>query len=186
MTVDTTLPPGLRHRGQLLLSGRIRPRDAEPLALAYATRHILTHISWEPDAFHRSREEVALAELRASLGVWPWSHFGDAALQALVAGGGRPSGVCLRCRANMVARVYGLHRPGWDSATVYLLGNGCSVCRRIPVRPPPATADTLVRSMPRLSEIVASIPPGAPPRTWELLYDMIRRNDPMLSRSASE
>jgi hypothetical protein len=76
--IDDTLSPALRQRGQLLLSGRIRARDAEPLALAYAVRHIARHPNLEADAFRRSREDVALAEIRMGLGDWARIRFGEA------------------------------------------------------------------------------------------------------------
>jgi hypothetical protein len=143
--VTTTLPPGRALRGQLLLSGRLHPRDADPLELAYATRHILTHRNLAADAFRRSPVDVALAELRASLGDWPRAYFGTAALAALAVNT-RPD-ECVRCRANMIARVRRLAPPGFDAATNFLLGEGCERCRRKPsaqatqVRPSAATVD---------------------------------------------
>jgi hypothetical protein len=123
-----TLPPGCVERGQYLLSGRIHPRDAEPLTLAYATKHILTNRSLEADAFRRSREDQALGELRVALGRWPWLRFGEATLRALVAARGEE---CRRCRATMIARVGRLPVPPRDSATAWLLG-GCARCAPAP------------------------------------------------------
>ena len=124
------LPPGRIRRGRYLLAGKIKPEDAHPTELAYATRHVLTHQSLEADAFRRTREAVALAELRQTLGPAPWSHFGSAALSALVVAGG--TGECLRCRANLIARARGLSPPYRDEATNFLLGGeegGCVRCR---------------------------------------------------------
>jgi hypothetical protein len=118
-------------RGQFLLSGRIRPADAEPFTLAYATHHILTHPNLAADAWRRGRPDQALAELRASLGVWPWRRFGEATLRALAVG--RSEG-CRRCRATMLARVGKLPAPPRDAATEWLLGH----CERCAPRPPRA------------------------------------------------
>jgi hypothetical protein len=171
--VTTPLPPGRIRRGQLLLTGRLHPRDVHPTELAYAVRHILLHPSLEADAFHRSREDVALAELRVTLGDWPRSFFGTAALAALAAGP-RP-GECVRCRANMLARVRRLPPPGFDAATNFLLGEGCDRCRR---RTQPRTARP---SGARLTSSVAASP-GRPSlarlRAWvdrEVMNDRLLR-----------
>jgi hypothetical protein len=126
---DSTLPPGRVRRGQYLLTGKIPADSAHPLELAVATRHILTHPNLEADAWRRTREDQALAELRASLGAEPWVQFGIAALLA-VATGIRFGGECLRCRANLLARVHRLSLPDTDEATNHLLGGeGCARCR---------------------------------------------------------
>jgi hypothetical protein len=125
--VTTPLPPGRERRGQLLLTGKLDPRDAHPLELAFATQHILTHPSLDADAFRRSHEEVALAEVRASLHDLPRRMFGLATLKAVHAR--LPETECRRCRALMLARVYRLRPPGFDAATNYLIGPGCDRCR---------------------------------------------------------
>lgn len=124
-TLAAAPPPGCVHRGQLLLSGRIRPADAEPLTLAYATKHILTHRDLDRDPWHRDRTEQALAELRMSLGSWPWSRFGEATLRAITANLAERE--CRRCRARLIASVYGLAPPVKTPAIMYLLG-GCRRC----------------------------------------------------------
>ena len=134
--MTTRLPPGIDRRGAYLLTGRIDVRDAHPLELAYATRHITSHSNLDADAFRRSREDQALAELRASLGDWPRAYFGTATLAALAASIG--SEECVRCRANMIARVRRLPPPGFDAAANFLLGEGCDRCK-------PKTQSTRIR-----------------------------------------
>jgi hypothetical protein len=144
------LPPGCVTRGQFLLSGRIKPRDAEPLTLAYATQHILTHPNLEADAFRRSREEQALAELRASLGTWPWHRFGEAALRAVVLTRG---GECRRCRGDMISRVGRLAAPPSDPATSWLLGE-CERCA--PIQPLVARPGRTVAVPPERAAVTAA------------------------------
>jgi hypothetical protein len=127
VTTTTTLPPGRIRRGQLLLTGKLDPRDAHPLELAYATAHILRHPNLDADAFRRSHEDAALAELRASLGELPRLLFGQATLKAVHAR--LPATECRRCRALMLAKVYKLRPPGFDAATNFLIGEGCDLCR---------------------------------------------------------
>jgi hypothetical protein len=185
---DDQLPPGRLRRGQYLLTGRIKPADAHPLELAYATAHVLTHLNLDVDTFHRPRDEVALAELRTSFGDWPRARFGEAVLRALVATG---TDQCLRCRANAIATAYGLHRPGWDEATVYLIGRGCQRCRpRNATSPRAATAGGGARPSPpvrptrNLAAMVEAVPPGASARVYQLLLDLAFRDDPYLNRPA--
>jgi hypothetical protein len=149
--VNPTLPPARERRGQLILSGRLDPRDAHPLEIAFATRHILTHPNLDADAWRRSHEDQALAELRASLGNAPWVYFGLAALKAVHTR--LPETACRRCRANMLAKVYKLRPPGFDEATSYLLGPPCDLCR-------PRSAETRVGDAVRTSS-AATVP--APP-----------------------
>jgi hypothetical protein len=110
----------------MLLTGKLHPRNAAPVELAYATRHVLTHRNLDASVWHHSREEDALRELRASLGSWPEARFGRAALLAVAAA---PRGECRRCRAAMLSRAHGLVPPALDEATSYLLGPGCARCR---------------------------------------------------------
>jgi hypothetical protein len=151
-----TLPPARTRRGQLLLTGRLHPRDAHPLELAYAARHILTHAATDADAWRRPRGDAALAELRASLGDHPRILLGEAALRAVTAK--LPATECRRCRALMLACVYKLRPPGFDAATVYLIGNGCDKCR-------PKTQPTGTRAggASRLTSTGASSTPPARP-----------------------
>jgi hypothetical protein len=129
---DSDLPPGRVRRGQHLLNGRIDPREAHPLELAWATKHILTHRDLSADAFRRSAEDRALAELHATFGNLPRLTFGSSALRAVVVAG---PGECARCRANLIARVRHLSPPYRNAATNYLLGGeGCARCRPSPVR----------------------------------------------------
>jgi hypothetical protein len=129
---DSDLPPGRLRRGRYLLAGKIPADTCHPYEVAYATAHIIRHPSLEADAWRRTREDQALAELRASLGAAPWVHFGEAALRALVAAGG--TGECVRCRANMIAKVRRLSPPGYDPETSWLVGPGCERCRSVQTR----------------------------------------------------
>jgi len=169
----STLPPGRARRGQLLLTGRLDPRDAHPLELAYAARHILMNASTDADTCRRSREDQALAELRASLGDHPRIMLGEAALRSLTAK--LPATECRRCRALMLARVYRLRPPGFDAATVYLIGNGCDRCR-------PKTQPTRARPSGAHLASSASAPFGRPSlaglRAW---LQQEAAPDPLLS-----
>jgi hypothetical protein len=186
---DSTLPPGRLRRGQFLLNGKIDPQEAHPLELAYAARHILTHRDHDADAFHRSAEDRALAELHATLGNLPRLTFGSAALRAVVVA---RSGECARCRANLIARVRKLAPPGWDAATVYLIGNGCARCRPRtgPGSRHPAPRSRLgsarpssapvTASRPSLSALAAAVPPGSSARVWSKLLAVAFRDDPYM------
>jgi hypothetical protein len=141
--VTFRLPPGVERRGSYLLTGRIDVRDASPLELAYATQHILTHPNLDADAWRRSHLDQALAELRASLGDYPRALFSEATLRAVHAR--LPQTECRRCRALMLAKVYGLRAPGFDAATTYLIGPGCDRChpKTQPTRTRPGGGSTL-------------------------------------------
>jgi hypothetical protein len=140
--VTFRLPLAYERRGALLLTGRLDVRDAHPLEVAYATRHILTNQSLDADTWRRSREDVALRELQASLGRHPFVFFGEAALKAVLPK--LPATACRRCRANMLAKVYRLRPPGFDEATSYLLGE-CDRCKPKP-RPTELRAGGAARS----------------------------------------
>jgi hypothetical protein len=178
--VTYSLPPGRVRRGQLLLTGKLDPRDAHPTELAYATRHILTHPNLEADAFRRSPVDVALAELRASLGDQPRRMFGEATLRAVQAR--LPETACRRCRAHLLARVYKLQPPGFDAATVYLIGAGCDRCR-------PRSQPQPTKFRPSGAALTSGPHGPAPPArtTVERLKAWIGRelvNDPVLTRTA--
>jgi hypothetical protein len=176
--VTTPLPPGRAHRGQLLLLGRLHPRDANPIELAYAVRHIASHPNLAADAWRRSREDQVLAELRASLGDWPRAYFGTAALAALAAN--LRLGECVRCRANMIARVRRLPPPGFDAATNFLLGEGCERCKR-------KTQPTRTRASGAHLASSSSAPPARPSlvrlRAWLQQEAM---SDPILSNAVAK
>lgn len=146
--MTTPLPPGRERRANLLLIGRLDVRDAHPLEVAAATRHVLTHQLLDADTWRmrRDTETRALAELRATLGSAPWVYCGEAALRALAAAGPAPG--CVRCRANALARVHKLRPPGFDEATSYLLGPPCDRCKpkSQPVKTRPGGAASHLRS----------------------------------------
>jgi hypothetical protein len=175
--VTTPLPEGRERRGQLLLSGRLHPRDAHPLELAYATQHILSHPNLAANGFRRSREDESLAELRHSLGDWPRAYFGTATLLALAA---TPrAGDCVRCRANMIARVRRLPPPGFDAATNFLLGPGCDRCKR-----KPQAQSTKIRPSAVVSTSSRAAAPGRPTpgRVRDWLVNTAA-HDPLLSNA---
>lgn len=182
---DSDLPPGRLRRARYLLAGRIHPRDAHPLEIAWVTRHVLTHPSLEADAWQRSREDQALAELRISFGDWPRAHLGEAVLRSLAAP--TASDECLRCRANAIASARGLHRPGWSEAVVALIGPGCARCRRSAessprpagVGDPSGTARPVPSTRLRRSHyaaMMAAVPPDPPPGVWQLIRESMSRN----------
>jgi hypothetical protein len=176
--VTTTLPPARIKRGQLLLTGRLHPRDAHPLELAYAAHHILTHADTDADTWRRSREDAALAELRASLGDHPRILLGEAALRSLTAK--LPETACRRCRALMLARVYKLRPPGFDAATTYLIGPGCDRCR-------PKTQPTRTRASGAHLASSSSAPPARP--SLVALKSWLQRGaapDPLLSNAVAK
>jgi hypothetical protein len=182
------LPPGRLRRGRYLLTGRISVEQAHPTELAYATKHVLTHqehLAGSADPFHRCREELALAELRMTLGDAPWRTFGSSALLAVTAS--LAPGECRRCRANLIARARGLSPPYSDEATDYLLGPGCARCRpssRAVGTPVTASAGGSVRTRLRplaflrddVNRLLREVGDGDPPRIPTLYDEPVHRD----------
>jgi hypothetical protein len=188
---ESELPPGRLRRVHYLLVGRLDPRTAHPLELAAAAKHVLTHPNLEADAWRRSREDQGLADVRMTLGNWGVVQLGEATLRAVAIGAG--SEECVRCRANLIARVRRLPLPGFDAATVYLLGRGCARCRQS-ARPDPRPADAgghtgtapptstrLALSPQTIASMVAAVPPGAPAKVWRLLRERLAQDPDGLS-----